>query len=371
MAFTNLVKKMNEKSIVACMRDGKAHTKQELARLTGLSFPTAGKIVEELADGGMLLRLGTARESPGGRKAEVYRLNPDFAHILLLFIQENTVYYRICDAMGAVREEGRKTREVEQQNMEWQKGPRSTERRQETEQRKEETQNAELQRKERSWPGMDELMLECVKKAVETDRKIFAVSAGIPGSVHDGTICCIDGYPGLEGRNIAAELAAAVGKPAAAGNNMSLVALGMAEIQGRKSGETLVCIHLADTGPGMGAVVNGKALQGFSGFQGEVGFMPLYGDENVQKIAMDGFDKVSPGECLGKMAACICTVLNPERVICYLEREQSGLAEDIVHSCQKYLPAYAVPRFVFDRNYREDYFHGLAVTGMELIYGKE
>lgn len=366
MAFTNLVKKINEKSIVSCMRDGKAHTKQELARLTGLSFPTAGKIVEELAGGGMILRLGTAQESPGGRKAEAYRLNPDFAHILLLFIQENMVYYRICDAMGAVREEGQKTREICRREAE----PQNAEP-QNAEPQNAEPQNAEQHFTERSWPGMDELMLECVKKAVETDRKICAVSAGIPGSVHDGTICCIDGYPGLEGRNIAAELEAAVGKPVAAGNNMSLVALGMAEIPGRKSGETLVCIHLADTGPGMGAVVNGSALQGFSGFQGEVGFMPLYGDENVQKIAMDGFDKVSPGECLGKMAACICTVLNPERVICYLEREQSGLAEDIVHSCQKYLPAYAVPRFVFDRNYREDYFRGLAVTGMELIYGSE
>ena len=31
MAFTNLVKKINEKAVTACMRDGKAHTKQELS----------------------------------------------------------------------------------------------------------------------------------------------------------------------------------------------------------------------------------------------------------------------------------------------------------------------------------------------------
>lgn len=334
MAFTSLVKKINEKSVIACMRDGKAHTKQELAGLTGMSFPTAGKIVEELADDGMLLRLGAKQESPGGRKAEVYRLNPDFVHVLLLFVQGNTVFYRICDAMGAVREAGEKR---------WE---------------------------ERSRPGMGEFLLECAKAATAADDRIGAVSAGIPGSVHNGVICCIDGYPGLEGRNIAVELAEAVGKPAAAGNNMSLVALGMAEKEGRGESETLVCMHLADTGPGMGAVVNGKALQGFCGFQGEVGFMPLYGDENVQKIALDGFHNVSPGECLGKTAACICTVLNPERFICYLEREQPGLAEDIAYYCRRYLPAYAMPRFVFDRNYREDYFHGLTITGMELIYGR-
>ncbi len=340
MAFTNLVKKINEKAVTACMRDGKAHTKQELSGLSGLSFPTVGKIVEELADDGMLLRLGTERESPGGRKAEVYRLNPDFAHMLLLFMQGDEVFYRICDALGAVKAEGRKRR------------------------------SARRGKEEQPLPGMNELLRECAEAAVSEDGKIRAVSAGIPGSVHNGIICCIDGYPGMTGRNIAAELSAAISRPVSVENNMSLVAVGMAErLKQDDAGETLVCIHLADTGPGMGAVVNGRALQGFSGFQGEVGFMPLYGDETVQQMAMDGFRQASPEECLGKMTACICTVLNPERIIYYLEREQDGLAEEIVRRCGRYLPAYAMPRFLFDRNYREDYFHGLAVTGMELLYG--
>lgn len=370
MAFTNLVKKMNEKNIIACMRDGMAHTKQELAGLTGLSFPTVGKIVEELADGGMLLRLGTKQESPGGRKAEVYRLNADFAHMLLMFLQGNAVSYRICDALGAVKSEGRKQERACR----------------EKEERKQRTGRQEALSDEPSLPGMVELLRACAEEATAADGKISAVSIGIPGSVHNGTVCCIDGYAEMEGRNLAAELSAGIKMPVAVGNNMSLVARGMAEqlkknvggeagwagrrsLTGKENGETLVCIHLADTGPGMGAVVNGRALQGFSGFQGEVGFMPLYGDDNIQKIAMDGFRQAAPGECLGKMAACICTVLNPEHLICYLEWEQPGLAEEIVRRCERYLPAYAMPRFIFDRNYGEDYFHGLAVSGMELLYG--
>mgnify|MGYP002511276382 FL=1 len=361
MAFTNLVRKINEKSVTACMRDGKAHTKQELAGLTGLSFPTVGKLVEELADGGMLCRLGTKQDSPGGRRAEVYRLNADFAHMLLMFMQGDTVFYRICDAMGAVKSEGHKRRG---------EGPSKS--------------GDALP----PLAGMGGFLWSCAKEAAAADGKISAVSVGIPGSVHNGTVCCIDGYPGMAGQNIAAGLSDALGMPVAAGNNMSFTAVGMARKLGRRGGSgsqaepgettgqgkeagggTLVCLHLADTGPGMGAVVNGKALEGFCGFQGEVGFMPLYGEENVQKIALDGFRRVPPGECLGKTAACICTVLNPEQIVCYLEPESPGLAEEIVRHCGRYLPAYAMPRFVFDRNYREDYFHGLAVTGLELIYG--
>lgn len=345
MAFTNLVKKINERSIMDCMRDGKIHTKQEIARLTSLSFPTVGKIVEELASREMLTRLGTDTESLGGRKAEMYKLNPDFAHILHLFLQGETVCYQLCDALGEVRVEGRK------------------------------------QGKSGRQPFF--LLQESIETIMASDGKIGAVAVGIPGSVHNGTICCIDGYQGMAGRNIEAELSAVAKAPVRVSNNMNLVATGMAEslrkrkengsvIAGRhENDETLVCIHLADTGPGMGAVVNGKPLQGFSGFQGEVGFMPLYGDQTVQEIALEGFQRVSPGECLGKIAACICSVLNPEQVICYLEQRYAGSSQEIVQYCERYLPEYAHPRFVFDRDYRTDYLRGLKVVGLELLYGHE
>lgn len=343
MAFTNLVKKINERSVIAFMRDGKAHTKQELARLTALSFPTVGKIVEEFAEQKMLLRLGTDTESPGGRKAEVYRLNPDFAHILLMFLQGEAVCYQICDALGEVKSEGRKLG------------------------------------REGQLPFS--LLQESIAAAIAADGKINAVTVGIPGSVHNGTVYCIDGYREMTGRNLEAELSASTNVSVRVSNNMSLVAIGMAEqlkagnksgyhtVRERGSGETLVCIHLADTGPGMGAVVNGKPLQGFSGFQGEVGFMPLYDNQTLQEIALDGFRQVPPGECLGKMAVCICTVLNPAQIICYLEQERSGLPQELMQYCERYLPEYAHPRFIFDRSYREDYLYGLKVMGMELLYG--
>ena len=323
MAFTNLVKKINERSIITCMRDGKAHTKQELARLTGLSFPTVGKVIEELVRDNMIFGLGADLESQGGRKAELYKINQDFAHVLLLFLQGKKVYYRISDALGEALESGEKE-------------------------------------DEEALPFG--LLKECLEERLLSDTQIKAVAVGLPGSVYNGTVYCMDGYEGMVGRNIAGELYEQAKVPVIAANNMNIVAMGMAKE------ETTVCIHLADTGPGLGAVVNGRAVCGFSGFQGEVGFMPLYGEKNVQDIALDGFSQASEGECMAKVIACVCTVLNPSRVICYLEPDESVLRQEITQGCQRYLPEYAQPELIFDRNYKEDYLAGLTTAGLALLY---
>ena len=323
MAITNLVKKINERSIITCMRDGKVHTKQELARLTGLSFPTVGKVIEELVRDDMLLGLGADLESQGGRKAELYKINQDYAHVLLLFLQGKKVYYRISDALGETLESGEKE-------------------------------------DEEALPFV--LLKECLAERLSSDTQIKAVAVGLPGSVYNGTVYCMDGYEGMVGRNIAEELYEQAKVPVMASNNMNIVAMGMAKE------ETTVCLHLADTGPGLGAVVNGRPVCGFSGFQGEVGFMPLYGEKNVQDIALDGFSQASAGECMARVIACVCTVLNPRCVICYLEPDESALRQEITQGCQRYLPEYARPELVFDRNYKEDYLAGLMAAGLALLY---
>lgn len=344
MAYTSLVKKINEQSIINCMRDGNAHTKQEIARLTKLSFPTVGKIVEELVGKSMLTGLGTQEESIGGRRADIYKINEDFTHMLLLYLQGQNVFYWLCDALGTVKEGDVKAG--------------------------------------RKGQAPFSLLEGCVREVMGADGNIGAVAVGLPGSIYDGKVYCMDGYADMEGRDVKNALTGIVKAPVSVSNNMNLVAMGIAEAAKRRGRtaasetttpetailETTVCIHMADTGPGLGAVVNGKALYGFSGFQGEVGFMPLCGEKSVQDVAMNGFKEASPGECLGKMIACVCTILNPRQVICYLEWEEDGIEEETERYCRKYLPAYAQPQFIFDRDYQQDYLHGLIAAGEELLY---
>lgn len=338
MAFTSLVKNLNEHQVVELMRDGRMYTKQELARRSNLSFPTVGKLVDELTARGMLLSLGTEESSAGGRKAEVYRLDENFAHALLLYVQRRRIFCAVCDALG---------REI----------------------RRTECVCAEGQ-------SLVETMKQMLEREKSLDEKLRAAAVGVPGGVSQGKICYIDGYEELKNRRLGEELAACSGFSVQVSNNMSALACGLAAGSAAENGENeeegnLVCIHLADTGPGCGMVVNKKPVSGFCGLNGEVGFMPLFGEKTLQQVALEGFLGVTPGEYLGKLITCLCTVLNPEKVILYVERDWADPEEETLAWCRKFLPEEAVPRLVFADSYQKDYLHGLAVLGTDMLFAGE
>ena len=56
--FTQAVKSANERQVIQVLRQGRVVTKQELAEACGLSFPTAGKLVDELVEQGVVLEAG-------------------------------------------------------------------------------------------------------------------------------------------------------------------------------------------------------------------------------------------------------------------------------------------------------------------------
>ena len=148
---------------------------------------------------------------------------------------------------------------------------------------------------------------------------------------------------------------------------MNALAIGLAQRNAGRQ-EDIVCLHLAETGPGCGAVVNGRAVSGFCGFNGEVGFMPLFGDRTLQDVALAGFVGVSPGEFLGKLIACICALLNPPRIVLYIEKDWENPEEETLDWCRKLMPAEAVPQLIFAGSYQEDYLYGLTVVGSEMLF---
>ena len=330
MAFTSIVKDINGQSIIDCMRDGEVYTRQALAEKNGLSFPTVSKLVEELVQRKILISMGIDSESRGGRKASLYKMDADYAHVLVMYLQGNKIYVQHCDALGA-----------------------------------------EIPGSEAMYTRTKDLfplafLEQSILEELEKDDKIRVVMLGVPGSVKDGRIYCMDGQEGLEGQDLETILSLQTDIPVCVRNNMSILAEGMA----KQTSEVKAYLHLADTGPGVGVVVNGMALQGFSGFQGEVGFMPLYGEQNLQEIALGGFQDVKPGQYLGKLIACICTMLNPEEIVCYIEKDWPEIKEQTLYYCRRYLPEYALPKLIFDRDYRKDYIEGLRTVGTECLFRK-
>ena len=329
MAFTSMVKNLNEHQVIECMRDGHTHTKQELALKTGLSFPTVGKLIDGLVKEKKVLSIGTDERSPGGRKAGLYRLDENFSHALLLFVQEQKIFYAVSDALEKQTDRGEVCCERGQ--------------------------------------SIVERMKEVIVQRMEQDEKIQVIVVGIPGAVYRGQIKFIDGYEELKERSLEKELADYTGLSVQICNNMSALAYGAAKKMHRQE-NNLVCVHLASTGPGCGAVVNGKPITGYKGFSGEVGFMPLFGDRTLQDVAMDHFNNVEPGEYLGKLISCICALMNPENITLYLEQDWKNIEKETYDWCKKFLPEEIIPRLTFSDSYQEDYLYGLTALGTDTLF---
>ena len=50
MAFSSIAKDMNKELIINTMRSFESYTKQDIAKETGLSFPTVSKMIDEMAE---------------------------------------------------------------------------------------------------------------------------------------------------------------------------------------------------------------------------------------------------------------------------------------------------------------------------------
>lgn len=328
MAFSSIAKNLNDKIILSCIKHTNIFTKQEIAKQSELSFPTASKIIDEFVERKIVLSLGIEENSQGGRKAAVFRLNVDFAHALILFLQEQNIYYQIVNALG----------------------------------------EPILQyKKEYKLTATLTNIYEIIDEILQQDSLIGAISIGIPGSVSNGKIYDIDGYDSLKECDLQNMLSEHYSIPVKVSNNMNAIATGMADKLSCTT-ENLVCIHLAQTGPGCSAVVNGKAVDGFCGFQGEIGFIPFYDDKTLQEIALSGFQNVNFGEYIGKIAISLITILNPRSMIFYVEQKEREWEVAMEEYCKKYLPERALPEFVYSDSYQKDYFYGLTLLGTTLLY---
>lgn len=328
MAFSSIVKNFNEKIILECIRNSNTYTKQEIAKKAELSFPTVSKIVDELVEKQVIQPLGIQENSQGGRKAAVFQMNEHFAHALTIFFQGKIVYYSVVNALGKTI-----LHDFQEYN--------------------------------------DSLTLahlvEVISLNLQKDKLIKAVSIGVPGSVNNGKVYYIDGYEAFQECDLEKELYEWFQIPVRIINNMNVVALGMADKLSCRDGN-IACIHLAETGPGCGAVVNGKEISGFCGFNGEVGFIPFYGERTLQDVALAGFQNVDLGEFIGKIVISLTAILNPKQIVLYIERTEKDWEMDMRRYCNQYLPERVLPEFIISEEYQMDYFYGLAVFGVELLF---
>lgn len=106
MADAGMLKQINLQKIRNAFLAGEPFSKTELAEKTGLSFPTVGKIVDEMVGTQQLQIVGT-RNSSGGRCSRIYQYNADFRNAIAMILEGQNLDWFILDSLGMTKNQGR------------------------------------------------------------------------------------------------------------------------------------------------------------------------------------------------------------------------------------------------------------------------
>lgn len=326
--YTKIVRDVNESQIARCIMNKKKFTKQEIAKETGLSFPTAGKTIDSFVDRKMVLEIGVDKNAVGGRKPNLYRLNEAFAYGLLMFFDRNCFSCEVINAVGKSVEKF-------------------------------------VQPVKPS--GYLATIREIISMKLADNPRIISIAIGVNGGVAEGKILYIDGYDELVNCELKRIIEQEYGLETAVENNMRAVVYGMADRNQLLKEETVVCLQIADNGPGCGILVNGKPLSGFAGLVGEVGYLPGYGDKNMQTIALSHFHDTDVTDYFARLITSVCVFLNPRRITLY-KNPYIHDTDRLQKKCMDYLPEIAVPGIFLSEDYEKDYMAGLSRLVLNCFY---
>lgn len=326
--YTKIVKNVNESQIARFIVDKSSFTKQEVAKETALSFPTVGKIVDSFVERQMVLEIGVDDTVIGGRKPKLYRINKTFAYGLLMFFNQTSFFCEVVNSVGESVEKFTQTLNP---------------------------------------AGYLATILEIISQKVTENPKIISISIGVNGGVADGKILYIDGYDELVNCELKKIIEQEYNLDVAVENNMRTVVYGMANRKQLLQEETVVCLQIAENGPGCGILVNGKPLSGFVGLVGEVGYLPVYEQKNMQEIALSHFYNTDVVDYFARLVASVCVFLNPQEITLYENRYIQD-ADCLREKCRKYLPEIAIPRIIISSDYEKDFMAGLSKLALNCFY---
>ena len=312
-------------------------SKPQLARLTGLSLPTVGKLVDALEESGSVRSAGMLG-SGAGRKAVVYETNKDSCCLLVLYYHGREYTGRVTDIAGETLFEA--TFPLDNTTAD-------------------SAMDSTVQ-------AIDELMRHA-------PNEVKVIGLGVPGVIQpDGKLLGIPQIPGWSGINLAQWLAQRYTADICMENDVKLSAVGYYHTHLSSEYENIVYIY-AGNGMGSGIIINRKLYRGSTNFSGELGFMaPLTGkppehdytgvggylETQLREIAscsadveyQDGTPKQREvlANILGAAAANHVAVLNPDAIVFGGEAFDAAMLRQIRGQMAYYAPQESMPHILQD-----------------------
>jgi predicted NBD/HSP70 family sugar kinase len=320
---TTSIKDINTEKIRNYMKYKQQASKSEIARETGLSFPTVTRIMDALCTTGELFDSGQGN-STGGRCASVYSINSRYSLCLLVQIEGKKVKWVIKDLEGNV---------VTLNQFMFVSG-----------------------------------LLEQLDNLINTLEMDFpalkAIVIGIAAMVKGGTVEEATGFTDIKGVDIPLHFKNLTKIPVQIHNDANLIALGQ-WYQSKQKAKSTVSIYLGENGLGAGMIIDGEVWRGASDFAGELSYLPLY--ENTSVWLEENFHDIDVVDYYTKLIQIYTIVFNPEQVILYNNIYISDKIDNIRRNCYKYLPSKVVPHIEVSKNYQSDYEYGLYAKAEKMM----
>ncbi len=318
-----IIKEININFVRKILKMKGQGTKQEIAKETGLSFVTVGTALQHLLSQNEIFETKLAQSS-GGRPAQQYCYNFDYAYGLILYIYESEnktyIHSSVINLSGS---------SIDENDME--------------------VETVDLH-----------IFEEIIAKLINKYPLIKVISFGHHGVELNGEIILSE-YKLLEGVSFIEHFSTLYNLPVILENDVHAAVLGFSKRREIKSDESLVYLHFPEIyHPGAGILINGSLFKGKTNYAGEIANMPLGIEWNSELYASS--EKTC--EAISKLIVSICSILNPHTFIInsnFLDKYKLSTINQI---CKESLPQNIVPKMYLSENFMKDYKSGLIMRAL-------
>lgn len=321
MATCGTVRDMNLSRMREYMLEHRKVRIADAARETGMSIPTAAKLIGDLVENGEMITVGCCA-STGGRCASLFEINHSYLSYLLLRVDGDKIRYQLKDYAGDCLESGCVDIGA----------------------------NAVC--------ALDDLVLEA-KARHENLKGIFL---GAEAHVTKGCIGMECSTPGLAGLNVREHFETLTGLCVNAENETNLVAHGCWRRLEMAQG-CIVCLHMTSQRQfSAGLVINGRSWEGRKGLSGEVHLM------QALRIAQEKYQEMDVPSYFAFMAGMYAVTLDPDRIIVYQPPNIAAIdCDELRELCRKGLMDEYIPQIDVSDEWDRDYWTGLCMQMRKML----
>jgi predicted NBD/HSP70 family sugar kinase len=248
-----LLRAHNERTLLEHLRGAGPSSRPDLARIAGLSKPTVSQALANLESAGLVRPVGPASPSLG-RTAMLYEVDPTAGYVVGIDIGRAWIRVAAADLSGAIvarRDERNRARSA----------------------------SALVEAVAAVAHGV-------VAEAGLTWKRVAHTVVGGPGVFDPDSdrLRHAPNVPGWSRPGVMSSLREALPPTVALDNDANLAAVGERSYGSGRDARTFVYVSVG-TGIGMGVIIDGELYRGAHGAAGEVGYLPLGGDDTAAGAA--------------------------------------------------------------------------------------